>query len=139
MTISRAAFLPWVLLVAVAAPGSSFRSNGKAAVLKLSASPRIGNVPAKIQFHAFIEGGRDDDPSLYCPDVEWDFQDAVFRDTRDCPEYEEGTRIQRAYETAHTFETVGVYQVEVRLIRRERVVLKGNIEVRVQKSGFRGR
>jgi hypothetical protein len=135
--ISKAAVLLSVLLFA--APDPSHGSDGKAPVLKLTASPRIGEVPAKIQFHAFIAGGRDDDSSLYCPDVEWDFKDAVFRDTRDCPEYQEGTRIQRAYETDHTFETVGVYDVEVRLIRRERVVLKGHIEVRVQNSGLQGR
>lgn len=135
--IARVTLLLSLLLLA--STGSSHRSMGKAAVLRLSASPRFGEVRAKIQFHANIEGGRDDDPSLYCPDVEWDFKDAFFRDTRDCPEYHEGTRIQRAYETSHIFETPGVYDVEVRLVRRERVVLKAKIEVTVRGSGLQGR
>lgn len=141
--ITRTALILSVLVLSTSTStsGSGYRarSKGKSAVLKLTASKRIADVPAKIRFLAYIKGGRDDDPSLYCPDVEWDFQHAVFRDTRDCPEYREGTRIQRAYEVEHTFEKEGVYRVEARLIRREQVVLRGHVEVTVRKTGLRAR
>lgn len=92
--------------------------------------------PATVQFHAFIDGGRNDDPELYCLDVVWDFQGVEYLDERDCDPYVPGSRIQRAFVAEKTFELEGHYEVEVRLLQRGRTVLTGRVEVVVRRNAL---
>lgn len=113
---------------------STHRREGATAHIRLTAERRVSALPATVRFHAFIEGGRDDEPLLYCPDVVWNFQAAQFRDERDCEPYAPGARIQRAYVADHTFEREGVYDVEVRLLQRGRSVLSATVEIMVRRN-----
>ena len=108
--------------------------DGEKPRLRLSVDSRYSELPATLRFTAFIDGGRDDDPMLYCPDVLWNFQSVVYRDERDCEPYEPGRRIQRAYVAEHTFEREVAIDVEVRILQRGRTVLRAKAEIQVRRS-----
>ena len=135
--MGRVPFVFTALLLSVACAAHS-PSAGKAR-LRVTADAHISELPATIEFRAFIEGGRNDARGLYCLDVVWDFRHVQYRDERDCDPYEPGIRIQRAFTTEHTFEREGVYDVEITLLQRGRPVLSASVEVQVRESTVRVR
>lgn len=127
----RTAFVSLVMLT-LGCAGRRFEERPR---LRVTAEAKhVFALPATIQFHAFIDGGRNDDPTLYCPDVVWDFQGVEYLDKRDCDPHEPGSRIQRAFAGERTFELEGQYDVKVRLLQRGRTVLSGQVEILVRRN-----
>jgi hypothetical protein len=127
-------FVAFIVLFFVGCSGRVL--DGEKPRLRLSADSRYSDLPATVRFTAYIGGGRDDDPMLYCPDVLWNFQSVEYRDERDCEPYAPGRRIQRAYVAEHTFEREVAIDVEVRILQRGRTVLRATAEIQVRQSAI---
>jgi hypothetical protein len=105
----------------------------KKARLNLRATPRVALAPASVLVVAEIAGGVDDDESLYCPEIEWDWDDGGRSVAEsDCPPFEAGTKLERRFSSRHEFRRPGVYNVRVQLSRGDRPVLSATINVTVR-------
>jgi hypothetical protein len=88
---------------------------GKKPALDLRATPRYAFSPANIMFTAELKGG-DDLEQLYCPEVEWEWDDGGKSvQESDCDPWTETTQIQRRFTSNHTFQYAGIYRVKVTL------------------------
>ena len=64
------------------------------------------------RFLAEIVGGPDDDQSLYCVPMTWDFGDGpALSVSPSCAPWAPGTKIQRRFEISHVYESSGRYGV----------------------------
>jgi hypothetical protein len=62
-------------------------------------------------FVAEIVGGADDDQKLYCMATTWDFGDGpAMTVTPSCAPWAAGMKIQRRFETTHTYANAGRYK-----------------------------
>jgi PKD domain len=104
----------------------------------LRVAPPIAFSPARVVITAELRGGAVDDPDLYCPEVEWDWGDGTKSEaTENCEPFEAGkSTIKRRWTTTHTFQTQGMYRVQLRLKRGPRTIASGNNTVQV-KAGAR--
>ena len=101
-------------------------------------APPISFSPARVVITAELRGGAVDDPELYCPEVEWDWGDGTRSEaTENCEPFEAGkSTIKRRWTTTHTFQTQGMYRVQLRLKRGPKTIASGNNTVQV-KPGVR--
>jgi len=106
--------------------------------IAIRVAPPISFSPARVVITAELKGGAVDDPELYCPEVEWDWGDGTRSEsTENCEPYEAGkSTIKRRWTTTHTFDTQGMYRVQLRLKRGSRTIASGNNTVQV-KAGVR--
>jgi hypothetical protein len=106
--------------------------------VSIRVAPPISFSPARVVITAELRGGAVDDPDLYCPEVEWDWGDGTKSEaTENCEPYEAGkSTIKRRWTTTHTFQTQGMYRVQLRLKRGPRTIASGNNTVQV-KPGVR--
>lgn len=106
--------------------------------LAIRAAPAISFSPARVVITAELRGGAPDDPELYCPEIEWDWGDGTRSEsTENCEPYEEGkSTVKRRWTITHTFETQGMYRVQLRLKRGTKTIVAGNNTVQV-KPGVR--
>ena len=109
----------------------------KKPTISISATPMVSFAPSKIRFVAELKGGSDDYEDLYCPTVEWDWNDdTTSESTVDCEPYLAGkSRIQRRFTIVHEYKIGGNYRVLIRLKKKTRVVITANIMV-VVNSGI---
>jgi hypothetical protein len=121
------------LTLAAVGQGANEAPKLKKPRLNLRATPRIALSPASVLVVAEIEGGADDDESLYCPEIEWDWDDGG-RSTAesDCPPLEAGMKIERRFSSRHEFRRAGVYNVKVQFIRGEKRLLSATVGVTVR-------
>ena len=88
---------------------------GKKPALELRATPRFAFSPANILFTAELKGG-DDVEEVYCPEVEWEWDDGGKSvQESDCDPWTETTKIQRRFTSNHTFQFAGLYRVKITL------------------------
>ena len=88
---------------------------GKKPALELRATPRYAFSPANILFTAELKGG-DDVEEVYCPEVEWEWDDGGKSvQESDCDPWTETTKIQRRFTSNHTFQFAGLYRVKITL------------------------
>ncbi len=105
----------------------------KKARLNLRGTPRVALSPASVLVVAEIEGGVDDDESLYCPEIEWDWDDGGRSVAEsDCPPYEPGMKFERRFSSRHDFRRPGVYNVRVNFSRGEKRLLSSTINITVR-------
>jgi PKD repeat protein len=120
--------------LSLVAPGlSAEKEDGKKPRLELRSSPRFGFSPINVLFTAELKGG-DDVEELYCPEVEWDWDDGgkSVREA-DCEPFEPGvTKIDRRFTAYHEYRRAGVYNVSVTLSRSGNKLKKTNVRVTVQ-------
>ena len=78
------------------------QGGGKKASLSLKVTPAVAFAPARMVFLAELRGG-DDEETLYCPTVEWDWGDGTTSLAEaDCSPYEAGkSQIKRRYAVDH--------------------------------------
>jgi len=112
--------------------------DSKKATMVVRVSPPISFSPARVVVTAELRGGGPDDAELYCPEIEWDWGDGTKSEaTENCEPYEEGkSTVKRRWTTSHTFETQGMYRVQLRLKRGNKTIIAGNNTVQV-KPGVR--
>tara|TARA_B100000949_G_C14019978_1_gene340887 strand:- start:75 stop:524 length:450 start_codon:yes stop_codon:yes gene_type:complete len=102
--------------------------------LRLRATPRVSLVPAEILFVGQIRGGPDDNEELYCPTIEWDWDDdTTSEQTLDCDPYEPGvTKIRRRFSVRHRYDYGGRYDVRLHLKRRDDILISARVRVEVR-------
>lgn len=105
----------------------------KKPTLTVKATPVMSFTPAKIRFVAEVKGGPNDYEDLYCPTVEWDWNDdTTSESSADCEPYRAGTSvIPRRFTIEHVYKLAGNYRVQIRLKKKSRVVLSATVQVQV--------
>ena len=105
-----AACSPGLNEAASVGPNISSENGGRAAAsITLTAAAASADSRA-ISFVAEIVGGADDDQTLYCVATTWDFGDGpAMTMTPSCMPWTAGMKIQRRFETSHTYEKPGRY------------------------------
>jgi hypothetical protein len=114
-------------------PAGQEASQAKKPTLALKATPMMSFTPAKIRFVAEVKGGPNDYEDLYCPSVEWDWNDdTTSESTADCEPYQAGkSEIPRRFTIEHVYKVAGTYRVQIRLKKKSRVVMSANVFVQV--------
>lgn len=104
--------------------------------LTLKASPAVGFAPLRIFLSAELKGGPNDYEEYYCPTVEWDWGDGTRSEsTTDCEPYRAGkSEIKRRYAVEHMYRLAGIFNVQIRLKRKEKVLVAAGTTLRIQAS-----
>jgi hypothetical protein len=127
-----------LVLVASAGPASGARDkeqkDSKRASLVLRATPPIAFSPARVVVTAELKGGAGSEADLYCPDVEWEWDDQTRSEAaKNCEPFVEGsTSITRRWTASHVYTTAGRYRVYLRLKRSGKIILAGSTTVQVK-------
>ena len=123
------------VLVAIAAPAALAAADAKPKKprLDLRATPRMAFSPVNVFLTAELTGG-DDVEELYCPELEWDWDDGgKSTQESDCAPWEPGkTKIERRFTADHEFRRAGVYNVKVTMRRSGRSIAAANVRVTVR-------
>lgn len=122
-----------VLAVALAVPAAAAESKPKKPRLDLRAIPRMAFSPVNVFLTAELMGGEDVE-DLYCPELEWDWDDGGKSvQESDCPPFEAGvTRLERRYTADHEYRKAGVYNVKVTMRRTSRPLAVANVKITVR-------
>jgi hypothetical protein len=101
--------------------------------LDLRATPRMAFSPVNVFLTAELTGG-DDVEELYCPELEWEWDDGgKSTQESDCPPWEAGkSKIERRFTTDHEFRRAGVYNVKVTMRRAGRSLASASVRVTVR-------
>jgi hypothetical protein len=101
--------------------------------LELRATPRMAFSPVNVFLTAELSGG-DDVEELYCPELEWEWDDGgKSTQESDCPPFEAGvSKIERRYSTDHEYRRAGVYNVKVTMRRTGRNIASATVRVTVR-------
>ncbi|MBI1876016.1 MAG: hypothetical protein HYZ58_08120 [Acidobacteria bacterium] len=108
----------------------------KKPALTLKANPAVGFAPMRIFLSAELKGGPNDYQEYYCPTVEWDWGDGTRSEsTADCEPYEAGkSEIKRRFAVEHMYRLSGIFNVQIRLKRKEKVLVAATTTLRIQAS-----
>lgn len=108
----------------------------KKPALTLKANPVVGFAPMRIFLSAELKGGPNDYQEYYCPTVEWDWGDGTRSEsTTDCEPYEAGkSEIKRRFAVEHMYRLAGIFNVQIRLKRKEKVLVVATTTLRIQAS-----
>jgi len=138
---SRWLLVPLLLVIArapaagpqVSAQEDRIGPQPKRPALSIKATPMISFAPSKIRFVAELKGGSNDYEDLYCPTVEWDWNDdTTSESTADCEPYRAGTsQIPRRFTIVHEYKMSGNYRVRIRLKKKTRVIISADVLVQV--------
>ena len=126
------AFTGTLVLLALAAPLSA-ADNGTRPRLDLRATPRMAFSPTVVYVTAELAGG-DEVEDLYCPEVEWDWDDGA-RSHRgsDCPPFQAGqSDFERFFSADHVYRQAGSYNVKITMKRAGRTVAAATSKVEVR-------
>jgi hypothetical protein len=113
-------------------PALAGAAGGKLPALEVRTVPRVAFSPVSVLVVAELRGGEDVE-ELYCPEIEWDFDDGTKSlHEADCEPYEAGAAIERRYSIEHHYKRAGNYDIKVTLRRSNRTVMKasGRLTVR---------
>jgi hypothetical protein len=110
------------------------QKDSKRATLVLRANPPIAFSPARIVVTAELRGGTGSEAELYCPDVEWEWDDQTRSEAaQNCEPFVPGsTSITRRWTTSHVYTTAGRYRVYLRLKRGGKIILAGSTTLQVK-------
>jgi hypothetical protein len=102
--------------------------------ISLKANPTIAFSPANIFFVAEIKGGPNDSEALYCPSVEWEWDDGTKDESSsDCEPYEAGkSQIKRRYVAQKRYQSAYDYRVKFRLKQKDKVVAFATTQVKIR-------
>ncbi len=102
--------------------------------LSLKVSPQLAVAPVTIRVSAELKGGSDEDPDLYCPQIEWEWgDDTTSASAADCAPFEAGrTELQRRFRAQHTYRHGGIYKITLRLKQKDRIVVMTSTNFRGQ-------
>ncbi len=101
--------------------------------LTLSASPRQGFTPLRVNFRVVLEGVAENDQEWHCLSEEWDYGDGSISSQKpNCEEFTSDSKITTEFFSDHLFDTPGGYTVTFTLGDRK---LRSNaVGVRVLES-----
>lgn len=123
------------LLAFEGAPGAADEKSKKVS-LSLKVTPSMATAPARVRATVEVKGGADDNPDLYCPQLEWLWgDDTTSESSTDCDPYEAGRSvITRRYAAEHTYRSGGTYKLTLRLKQKGRVTALGVTNVQIQSA-----
>jgi hypothetical protein len=123
---------------AVSLGASDAQKDVKKPSVTIRVAPAISFSPARVVITAELRGGAPDDPDLYCPEIEWDWGDGTKSESSEnCEPYDEGkSTVKRRWTITHTYQTQGMYRIQLRLKRGSKTIVSGNNTVQV-KPGVR--
>lgn len=120
------------VLAATAGAAENDSKKPKSFALELRVTPRFAFSPARVLFVAELKGG-DDSEELYCPQLEWDFDDGSKSiEEGDCAPYEAGTKVERHYSIPHEYKRAGSYNVSLTMNKAGRVLRKQTLQFTVR-------
>lgn len=125
-------FAGTLVLLALAAPAVAAPKPARPR-LDLRATPRMAFSPTLVNVTAELAGG-DEVEDLYCPDLEWDWDDGA-RSVRgsDCPPFQAGaSEFERFFSADHVYRRAGTYQVKITMKRAGRTVAVATSRVNVR-------
>lgn len=128
------AALALLAVLALAIPGAvgSDDDDGDRPEVHMRATPMFSFSPASILFTAELKGG-DDVEELYCPEVEWDWDDGGRSVSEgDCDPWEAGTKIDRRYTNRHVFQHAGRYNVRVIFSKAGKKIMQQSVQITVR-------
>lgn len=134
MKSASAAGLSAALVLGLALPAvAGDEAKLKKPSLDLRVVPRLAFSPVTVFLTAELSGG-DDVEELYCPEVEWDWDDGgKSQQESDCAPFEPGkTKIDRHFTTEHEYRKAGVYNVKITLRRAKRSLAVQTVKVTVR-------
>ena len=104
--------------------------------LSLKVTPSMAVAPARVRASVEIKGGAEDNPELYCPQLEWVWgDDTTSESSADCEPYEAGRSvITRRYAAEHTYRAGGTYKLTLRLKQKGRVSAFTSTNVQIQSA-----
>jgi hypothetical protein len=121
--------------VAVAAAGVALAADAKPKKPKLDlrATPRMAFSPVNVFLTAELMGG-DDVEELYCPELEWEWDDGgKSTQESDCPPFEAGvSKLERRFTADHEYRRAGVSNVKVTMRRANRNLATATVRVTVR-------
>jgi plastocyanin len=122
-----------VLALGCAAPGlAEEKKKTKKPGLELRSSPRFAFSPASVLFTAELKGG-DDVEELYCPEVEWEWDDGGKSVTEaDCDPWTDGSAIERRFTASHVFQRAGIYRVKVTLRKSGKSIMSQSLALTIR-------
>jgi hypothetical protein len=133
VTMYRRTFGMLLMAVALAAPAAAFQGKQKKPRLDLRALPRMAFSPVNVFLTAELMGG-DDVEELYCPELEWDWDDGGKSvHEADCPPFEAGvTKLERRFTAEHEYRKAGIYNVKVTMRRTNRSLAVATVKITVR-------
>ena len=95
--------------------------------------PRMAFSPVTVFLTAELSGG-DDVEELYCPEIEWDWDDGgKSQQESDCAPFEAGvTKIERRFTAEHEYRKAGVYNIKATLRRAKRNLAVQTVKLTVR-------
>ena len=140
----RALYVVIALAAALVAQGHLSAAQRDAAdkkpSLSLKANPPAGFAPLRVHLTVDVKGGANDYADLYCPTVQWDWDDGtISENSEDCNPYEAGkSNITRRYSADHTFRLSGDYRLTFRLKQKDKVVSSATTTLTVRAGANEG-
>ncbi|HEY7409690.1 MAG TPA: hypothetical protein VII13_03050 [Vicinamibacteria bacterium] len=131
--MGRRGFLAGVAALALCAAAGAGEAKGKKPRLDLRSTPKFAFSPVVVLLTAELQGG-DDVEELYCPEVEWEFDDgAKSVNEGDCEPFQAGvSKLARRFTAEHEFSTAGSYNVKLTMRKAGRVIAAANTRVTVR-------
>src|SRR6185503_2606647 len=127
----RTSTLTRLLIASLASAGFSTEKPRKSR-LDLRAAPRMAFSPVNVLLTAELSGG-DDVDSLYCPEIEWNWDDGGKSvHESDCTPLEAGGTFERRFTAQHAFRQAGTYNVKVTMRKANRSVAVATATVTVR-------
>jgi hypothetical protein len=140
-------FAAAIVLMLLSSGGAATADKPK---LTLKANPVMAFSPARIHVTADLTGGANNDQTLYCPAVEWEWGDGTkSAEESDCEPYQAGkSEIKRHYIADHEFRIeeqnfAGAppdyrdFHIQLRLKRSGKVVLSAATSVKIKPESDR--
>ena len=131
---ASACSLATLLFLIQGTPDAAADDKNKKASLSLKVTPSMATAPVRVRASVEVRGGPDDNEDLYCPSVEWEWDDdTASESSADCAPYVAGkSQITRRYSAEHTFRYGGQYKVVIRLKQKNRIVGFASSNLQVQ-------
>ena len=126
----------WLVALALALPLAASAGDSakpKKPNLELRVVPRMAFSPVTVFLTAELSGG-DDVEELYCPEIEWDWDDGgKSQQESDCAPFEAGvTKIERRFTAEHDYRKAGVYNIKATLRRAKRNLAVQTVKLTVR-------
>ena len=127
----RRALLGFAVVLATMTSGAAAEKATKPR-LDLRASPRMAFSPVNVLLTAELSGG-DDVDQLYCPEIEWNWDDGGKSvHEADCAPLEAGGTLERRFTANHAYRQAGNYNVKITMKKANRPVAVATASVTVR-------
>lgn len=127
-------------LACLAAPAAAQERGDAKPSMSVRVAPAMAFSPARVTATAELKNVRQDDGTLFCPAVEWEWGDGTqSEESGDCGAFEAGvSQVRTRYAKQYTYYAAGTYRVTVRLKRGKSVLLAASTRITVREGAYSG-